>query len=494
MTIPAEIPFKFNTIMSVGWRFRQPTPALLSIFFSYCSLVSVSGVRLQRFFGNPSGVQPMKRSSLLAQLALLFLLGAIPCLMSGPSPTASPGEAVKGISKKKIEQWIKDLGSDSFEEREVAMRALMDLEEEPMSLRKELKSPDLEVRRRVAKILEAHVPKRAKRGLAKIKILAKEGRIDEMAERLVLWKKYDTGEGWKALVELAAKIAACADFTYEGKTYFQRVLKPEERGESRELIYDKTQWKWIPKSLEGVNLTKGAKEKLIWKNLTKHWQSVLKPVREEKINIDRKENHNPLKLPGQRVILASGDVEGIQQLCECIIVAVGNLQLRAASGSVVVCAGDCEIRGSIQNSLIIVRGKITTGAQGGGCDTSVICGEDFIDMTGFFRLCLSVVNSGRNGFVKFFDPVDVGIIAYNYYRKGKVVPNGARILKVCEGTPFASKLQPEDAVTAIDETKTPTFEVFRRVLRRKLAEGGPLITFTVRRADKTLEVPIPVKD
>jgi S1-C subfamily serine protease len=55
-------------------------------------------------------------------------------------------------------------------------------------------------------------------------------------------------------------------------------------------------------------------------------------------------------------------------------------------------------------------------------------------------------------------------------------------------------LRPGDVITAIDEKKTPTIEIFRRVLRRTLAEGGPLITFTVQRAGKTLEVTLPVKD
>lgn len=49
-------------------------------------------------------------------------------------------------------------------------------------------------------------------------------------------------------------------------------------------------------------------------------------------------------------------------------------------------------------------------------------------------------------------------------------------------------------ITAVEEKKTPTTDIFRRVLRRKRAEGGPLITFAVQRLGKTLDVPIRVKD
>jgi hypothetical protein len=54
-------------------------------------------------------------------------------------------------------------------------------------------------------------------------------------------------------------------------------------------------------------------------------------------------------------------------------------------------------------------------------------------------------------------------------------------------TPFSGGLHYSEIITAIDKMKTPSKESFRKVLRRKLAEGGPTITFTVRRTDKILE-------
>jgi membrane-associated protease RseP (regulator of RpoE activity) len=71
---------------------------------------------------------------------------------------------------------------------------------------------------------------------------------------------------------------------------------------------------------------------------------------------------------------------------------------------------------------------------------------------------------------------------------------GVQIKELRKGNSFGASLREGDIITAIDWNKTPSKELFRKVLWRKMAEGGPLITFTVLRADKTLEVPIPVKD
>jgi S1-C subfamily serine protease len=78
--------------------------------------------------------------------------------------------------------------------------------------------------------------------------------------------------------------------------------------------------------------------------------------------------------------------------------------------------------------------------------------------------------------------------------QGGAVRDGICIKEVRKGTPFSSALQAEDVVTAIDGTKAASQEVFRRLLRKRLAQGGPRLTFTVRRGEKTAEVAVPVKD
>ena len=62
---------------------------------------------------------------------------------------------------------------------------------------------------------------------------------------------------------------------------------------------------------------------------------------------------------------------------------------------------------------------------------------------------------------------------------------GVQIKEMRKGALFGASLREGDIITAIDGKKTPTKELFRKVLRRKLAEGGPLMTLTVPPGDKS---------
>lgn len=97
-------------------------------------------------------------------------------------------------------------------------------------------------------------------------------------------------------------------------------------------------------------------------------------------------------------------------------------------------------------------------------------------------------------FVKFFELADVGLTAEDLPRREKLNAKGTRLKAVRKESPFAHKLLPGDVVTGIDEKRVTTRETFRKLLRRKLAEGGPLLTFTVRRSGRKLQVPIAIKD
>lgn len=98
------------------------------------------------------------------------------------------------------------------------------------------------------------------------------------------------------------------------------------------------------------------------------------------------------------------------------------------------------------------------------------------------------------GFVKFFELADVGLVAEDLPPREKLPTKGVRLKEVRKDSPFAAGLRVGDVITAIAGKKSPTTEVFRKALRRTLAEGGPFITFTVQRAGKPVDVPIPVKD
>ena len=98
------------------------------------------------------------------------------------------------------------------------------------------------------------------------------------------------------------------------------------------------------------------------------------------------------------------------------------------------------------------------------------------------------------GFVKFFELSDVGLTVSDRDQKEDPIQDGVLLKDVRKDSPFASGLRAGDVVTALDRTKATSPEVFRRLLRRKLGQGGPILTFSVRRGERTVDMSIPIKD
>jgi hypothetical protein len=454
----------------------------------------------------------MKRYLVPRVLPLLFV-GVLPCLMSDPSLTAPFGDRADGQSETQVERWIKDLGSDSFQEREAAMRALMKLEDEPPGLRKALQSPDLEIRRRVARLFETYISKRARRGLTKAQALAKESRVDEMVERLVLWRECDPKEEeWRAVAEFAVKLVEWEYRNFGNTRFLAKGFFPH-----------------VPSAFRRKNLSPA--DTIFPNELTEMWTR--SPHRlSDKITLSMHEvgfTH--------LVILASENVR-IPCLYGSIMITGGNIYMQHGSAhSIIICDEDLEVSCGFQNCLVIARGKVMCHKDSKIMDCTIFSGGP-ITFSGGVTVensailsagpieCPKGVTVGRRSMlkasipeqpVKFFDIEAAGLTVWQVYRnngnwgrapliaapdnitfsdpRARSDPRaGVEIKKIRKGTPFNAGLRGGDIVTAIDETKTPTKAIFRKILRRKLAEGGPLITFTVLRSGKTLDVSIPVKD
>ncbi len=336
------------------------------------------------------------------------------------------------------------------------------MEEAAPALRKILKTrPDLEIRLRVPPILEAISRKLARRGLAKAQMLGREGRVDEMVERLVLWRESDKGQAWKVVAELAGKLVEREEHDF-GKTRFEGLVHMADRGRQAEGK--------LP--LEGP----------LSKKLSEIWKTRAILCREENISL----------APGDaRLVLASENVTG-SEIIGSVIVAGGDVELKGNTmRSVILCDGDFKAQ-SLKDCLVIARGTITCPKYTDHC---VIISETLIDLLaagGGAQFTFS--SGGPNRFVKFFDPAAAGLKVRGDEPDNRQLREGVRIVEVGGESPFAGKLFAEDVITAIDEKKIPSMEVFRKILRRKLAEGGPIITFTVRREAKILDVLVPVRD
>lgn len=450
--------------------------------------------------------------------SILLLLAAIPCLMSAASLTMPPGEAVEGDSEKKVEQWIEDLGSERFENRDAATRALMNLEDEPPSLRKSLKSPDLEIRLRVANILESYVPKRARRGLSRAQTLAWQWRADEMVERLVLWREWHPKqEEWRAVADIAVRLVEWEHRTFGNTRFLAGGFSPN-----------------VPSAYRRENLS--PEDAITPKELADMWTGSSHRLGREIVLTQREVERMHL------VILASEKVQ-TPFIYGSVLISGGSIHMEhGPSHSVIICDDDLELSSGFDNCLVIVRGKVICRKDSKITNSLILSGgpvvfsenvsvENAAILSGGPIVCQKGVSLGKRAILKsilpnfpvrFFGIDTAGLTVWQAYRNNGArrhappplafpdninfhdihaepdLGAGVEIKEIRRKNPFAlglfvAGLRTGDVITAIDENKTPTKEVFRKVLRRKLAEGRPL-TFTVQRAGKTLEVPIAVKD
>ncbi len=415
------------------------------------------------------------RQSLLARMASLPRLVVLSCLLAAPCLLLSSGGAAEPSSEQQIERWIKDLGSDRFEVREAATRALTEREEAAAALHKALSSPDAEVRHRAARILEALKPKRARRALVRAYALGKEGRIVETVDRLVYWGEWDKDkEGWDTLTHFADKVMeSVADNFPPGKRdLWKRPGLPA--GDFRRYYEAKRP----PKEISGRKIMSTHD---VSKFLARGEQVILKGGRNENSGIS------------YSIIAASEDVR--TDICPdySLIIAGGDIKVGTLHESILVCDGDVELGAPPHGGLIIARGKVTCRKRKlTGC---IVRSENYYQFLDGKRI---IIKDGTpdplGGFVKFFELSDVGLTASDRDQKEEPIQGGVRLKDVRKDSQFASGLRAGDVVTALDGTKATSPEVFRRLLRRKLGQGIPLLTFTVRRSGKTLDVPIPMKD
>ena len=90
------------------------------------------------------------------------------------------------------------------------------------------------------------------------------------------------------------------------------------------------------------------------------------------------------------------------------------------------------------------------------------------------------------GIIKFFEPKSVGI-------EVGAGTDGVQVRHLRKETPFAKVLSVGDVVTVIDRARTPSPEVFRRVLRKALANVGSDMAVSIRRDGVTRDVKIPIE-
>jgi len=436
------------------------------------------------------------RRTILATFVILLLLEVASCLLVGFPLTASQGWAADGTTKKSIENLIADLGSDRWEVREAATRELLVRVEAIPALRKALPkarlSEDVDMRRRVESILQADERYRAIDALSKAKALGNAGRAVEVADRLAIAAKYrvNAEEGWESLTQLAAQVTARTDryFPYISTPAWKQHLPVGEFSRYRERFNPKEIAEFKVELDAGSAMPDDDPNKRAADDLIKRSGGNLL-LRGEEVSLT-----GVFSLLRNGMIAASGDVH-VSKAAYSVIVAGGDVKKAdRMTDCILICDGDVELLYGwrLSGSIIVARGKVTCkNGEIKGC--LVRTGHTLLLPIGV-KIDLKDGTPDPLAFVKFFELSDVGLAAEDLPRREKEDAAGVQLKAVRKGSPFAAGLCAGDVITAIEEKKTPTTEIFRRALRRNLAKGGPILTFTVRRSGKPVDVTIPMKD
>jgi hypothetical protein len=351
----------------------------------------------------------------------------------------------------------------------------------------------------VEDILPVLERKLALRCLDNAKALGNAGRAVEVADRLTFAAKCGVAgeKGWESLTRFAGRVSESTKHYFSGGFRHNATFPA---GEFRQYVDEIHPTEIFKKQIDidmGGEKPKNAKEissqELFWKT---KGQLLLRAEEVSYLSV-----HPALGLQNG-MIATSGEVR-LTSAFSSVIVAGDNVKIeKGLLHCILVCDGDVELQGlPDKHNLIIARGKVTCSA--GKLRCMIRSGHTLQVFDGILfdgSRVAQTIDLRKDGkldplpFVKFFELADVGLTAEDLPRREKPDVEGVLLKDVRKDSPFAVRLCTGDVITSIEDKKTPTTEIFRRVLRRRRAEGGPAITFTVRRSGESRDVLIPLKD
>jgi hypothetical protein len=394
---------------------------------------------------------------------LLLAVGVCATLVLSWPPRSVADEGPP--SSREIDKLIAQLGSDSFTAREEATRLLQQRPDAIPVLRRALKSSDGEVARRAGAILEFFDRQEKNRPLRRLAALAKDGQVDLAVEKLVRHKEWDDEDAaLQVLAELAGRLT-----DLEQKEFGVVSLQPSPQPGSEMPIRDFRRYreKMQPKLLTAPRISP--------RDRLEH----VMVLRAEEIQAD---GHL-----FDSLVVCSGRVRG-RMLARTVLFAGDSVEADVLN-SVIVCDGDFTLRGDLlAGGLIIARGDVHCSSNVIG-SRIIAGGRVYLKGGGQLSSKSKVKENEPNplGFVTFFDPAKVGI-------KVEKADGGLRVKEAAKDKPFArAGLHADDLLTAVDGETVKDPEVFRRLLRAKLAVEGEMV-LKVRRGEQTLEVRVPCKD
>jgi hypothetical protein len=168
-----------------------------------------------------------------------------------------------------------------------------------------------------------------------------------------------------------------------------------------------------------------------------------------------------------------------------VVYSGGDMNLEDASGSILVCAGDCVIRGRISHCLVIAGGSVTCQKDASYC--RILAGGS-IAYPPKARLRGAVIQENQSkplGFVRFIPLSRLGIT---------LDATGPLTVKEAERDNLFHKagLRAGDRIVSVNGCAMKSSEALRQTIRSLVAMEGEGV-FEIRRGQRSISIPIDLR-
>ncbi len=359
------------------------------------------------------------------------------------------------MSAPPIDDLIRQLGADTFAERETAMRSLEGRDDALPVLQEAMKSTDAEVRLRARRLVRSIRSLVAQRRLAEAHALLTSGDVDQAVVLLVEWSDYDTtGQFLEPLFRLVREVLRRERKQY-GKTKINSAVVKRFATVQGYLSAQPLQWF-------------SSKQRLTLGGL-------LGVVRAQSLDLSGDGGHSA----DASVIVCDGKVTG-EGFFNTVVIANGPVDAKGAANCVIICDDAIDFRrAGASNCLVIARGSVRCDSisQSSVFSGGIVTTNDQPD---------SVVREKQTTFpfgIRFFELERVGLDVEDT-KEGSLI---RAILpdKVLSSCPLRAK----DLITAVGSEKIISKQQLRRLFRSALADRRKL-SVTVKRGTEVIKLEI----
>jgi hypothetical protein len=349
---------------------------------------------------------------------------------------------------------IAALGSDDFDEREAAYRALAaDPRAEPV-VQRHCDVADPEVRQRIGKLLAHYAQARAERAIRRGTLLVAAGNVDLMPDLMRTYQPYDPRHRLHGALCLVLSDLSVREKAIRGQPIirFENLFFPDALGNSVRALLARPPVLGYHHSKIGETLTRDQSGKCV--------------ICPADARVDRERGIEECILLADSVL----PKEGQGRLDSVVVVSNGDIRHNNLDRTFIICDGTVE--SAPRHSLLIARKGIRW--KQAGTLREIAPGKPELTRD---ESTVHVVPPGKRSFglVRFFEVSDVGLTL-----------DACKVTKVI-GPLAKAGVKPGDIFTHVDGVAVKDAEALRKALRRRYAILG-YGAFTLTRDGRPLSV------